>query len=217
MQADRIHVGGTIRFLHRFTSIGEIRLLGARINGSLDLSGARVTSAEGPALDLGDAVIEGSLFLISDRTGRHPVIWGRIDMGRTRISGQLLIRDATIEKSSTTRVDSGYSKSRIRGSALSAPRLSVGAETTLEGAPACTTSGRSACRVSPATDHRRPQGEHACPCSTSSLAVRPGRRPGAGPRTLLRHLACRSRDGCPRADSQVGPRSRACNSSDLDC
>ena len=134
LQADRMHVGGTIRFIHHFTAIGEIRLLGVRIDGSLDLTGARIKSAEGPALDLGDAVIEGSVFLIRDSTGRRPVIRGRIDMGSTRISGQLLIRDATIEKSSTTPVDSGYSTSRIRGSALSAPRLSVGAETTLEGA-----------------------------------------------------------------------------------
>jgi hypothetical protein len=133
LQADRIHVGGTIRFLHHFTAIGEIRLLGARIDGSLDLTGARIKSTEGPALDLGDAVIEGSLFLISDRTGRRPIIQGRIDMGSTRISGQLLVRNAIIEKSSTTPVDSGYSKSRIRGSAVSAPRLSVGAETTMEG------------------------------------------------------------------------------------
>jgi hypothetical protein len=128
-----MHVGGTVRFLHQFTAVGEIRLLGARIDGSLDLTGAHVRSIEGPALDLGDAIIEGSLFLIADRAGRRPVIHGRIDMGSTRISGQLLIRNATLKKSSTTPVDSGYSKSRLRGSALSAPRLSVGAETTLEG------------------------------------------------------------------------------------
>ena len=90
-------------------------------------------------MDLGDAIIQGSLFLIADRAGRRPVIDGRIDMGSTRISGQLLIRNATLKESSTTPVDSGYSKSRLRGSALSAPRLSVGAETTLEGI--CTVIG----------------------------------------------------------------------------
>jgi hypothetical protein len=134
LQADRIHVGGAVRLLHRFTATGEIRLLGARIDGSLDLTGARINSTAGPALDLGDAIIGGSLFIISDSAGRRPVIRGRIDMGSTRISGQLLIRNATIEKSSTTPADSGYAKSRNHGSAVSAPRLSVGAETTLEGA-----------------------------------------------------------------------------------
>ena len=139
IQADRMHVGGTVRFLHQFTATGEIRLIGARIDGSLDLTGAHVRSIAGPALDLGDAIIEGSLFLIADSGGRRPVIQGRIDMGSTRISGQLLIRDAILKKSSTTPVDSGYSKPRLRGSALSAPRLSVGAETTLEGK--CTVIG----------------------------------------------------------------------------
>jgi hypothetical protein len=118
IQADRMHVGGTVRFLHQFTAVGQIRLLGARIDGSLDLTGARIKSAAGPALDLGDAIIAGSLFLIADRAGRRPVIQGRIDMGSARIAGQLLIRNATLKKSSTTPVDSGYSKSRLRGSAV---------------------------------------------------------------------------------------------------
>lgn len=133
IQADRMHVGGTVRLLHKFTAVGEIRLLGVRIDGSLDLTGAQIESATGPALDLGDSIIGGSLFLISDTAGRRPVIRGRVDMGSARISGQLLIRNATLEESSTSPVDSGYSRSRLRGSALSAPRLSVGAETTLEG------------------------------------------------------------------------------------
>jgi hypothetical protein len=132
IQADRMRVGGTVRFLHKFAATGEIRLLGAHIEGSLDLTGARITCADGPALDLGDAVIGGSLFLIADSEGRRPEIQGRLDMGSTRISGQLLIRDATLTKSAATPVDSGYTRSRIRGSALSAPRLTVGAEMTLE-------------------------------------------------------------------------------------
>ena len=43
---------------------GEIRFLGARIGGSLDLTGAHLTDPlNGLALDLGDAQIGGSLFL----------------------------------------------------------------------------------------------------------------------------------------------------------
>jgi hypothetical protein len=137
IQADRIRVGGTVRFIHEFTATREIRLLGARIDGSLDLTGASIASAPGstgPALDLGDAVIGGSLFVIPDRDGRRPAIDGRVDMGSTRISGQLLIRGAVIKESGGTPVDSGYSSSRLRGTALSALRLTVGAEMTLEGA-----------------------------------------------------------------------------------
>jgi hypothetical protein len=62
LQADRIHVGGTVRLLHHFTAVGELRLLGAQIDGSLDLTGARIECSDGPAVDLGDAVIGGSVF-----------------------------------------------------------------------------------------------------------------------------------------------------------
>ena len=81
IQADRIHVAGNVRLLHTFTSIGEVRLIGARIEGSLDLTGAKIESElTGLALDLGEAVIDGSVFLI-DASGRAPHLRGRIDMG----------------------------------------------------------------------------------------------------------------------------------------
>ena len=133
IQADRMHVGGTVRLIHKFTARGEIRLLGARIDGSLDLTGANLDNDGGPALDLADAVIGGSLFVISDTHGRRPVINGRIDLGSTKILGQILIRNATLCESGTGPVGSGYSRSRASGTAVSAPRLSVGAEVTLEG------------------------------------------------------------------------------------
>ena len=132
IQADRMHVGGTVRFLHQFTAHGDMRLLGVRIDGSLDLTGAHIVSPAGQALDLNDAVIGGSLFLIADTVGRRPVIRGRMDMSSARISGQFLIRNATLDGPAITPADSGYSRSRVRGTALSAPRLSVGAEVTLE-------------------------------------------------------------------------------------
>ena len=134
IQADRMHVSGNIRLLHNFTARGELRLIGARIGGSLDLTGASIESPlTGLALDLGEAVIEGSVFLIDDTSGRRPVIRGRIDMGRARIGGQFLIRNATLEATGGVPVGSAYSRARTGGTALSAPRLSVGAELTLEG------------------------------------------------------------------------------------
>jgi hypothetical protein len=42
IQADRIKVGGTVRLIHDFTATGEVRLLGARIDGSIDLTGAHL-------------------------------------------------------------------------------------------------------------------------------------------------------------------------------
>jgi hypothetical protein len=135
MQADRMHVSGNIRLLHKFTARGELRLIGARIDGSLDLTGVSIESAvTGLALDLGEAVIGGSVFLIDDPSGRRPVIRGRIDMGRARIGGQFLVRNATLEATGGVPVGSAYSRARSAGTALSAPRLSVGAELTFEGA-----------------------------------------------------------------------------------
>ena len=37
------------------------------------------------------------MFLVDDAAGRRPVIRGRIDLGSARISGRLLIRNATVE------------------------------------------------------------------------------------------------------------------------
>ena len=135
LQADRMRVGGNVRLLHAFTALGELRLIGARVGGSLDLTGATLESpGTGLALDLGEAVIEGSIFLIDDTADRRPLIRGRIDMGRARIGGQFLVRNATLEATADIPVDSAYSRARTGGTVLSAPRLSVGAELTLEGA-----------------------------------------------------------------------------------
>jgi len=139
IQADRMQVGGTIRLLHGFAAVGELRLIGAQIDGSLDLTGASIQRPEGLALDLGEATISGSVFLIDDQTGRRPVIRGRVDMGSARIAGQLLIRNATLEGSLTAPVGGAYSRLREGGTAVSAPRLCVGGEVAFEGA--CQVSG----------------------------------------------------------------------------
>jgi hypothetical protein len=133
IQADGMHVSGTIRLLHRFTARSEIRLIGARIDGSLDLTGALVetNSASGLALDLCEAVIDGSIFVVPDRSGRRPLIRGWIDMGGARIGGQFLVRNATLRAHHALPTDF-YTRSGVEGKALSAPRLSVGAEVTLD-------------------------------------------------------------------------------------
>ena len=134
IQADRMRVGGTVRLLYRFTAVGEVRLLGARIGGSLDVAGARIESRGGTALDLSDASIGGNLFITDDPIGRRPLIRGRLDMSSARISGQFLIRNATLEGAETAPADHGYASSRRAGTAMSATRLSVGAEIAMEGA-----------------------------------------------------------------------------------
>lgn len=133
VQADRMRVGGTIRLLHRFEARGGMRLLGVQVAGSLDLTGARLTRPDrGLALDLGDAQIGGSMFLIDDQTGRRPLIRGRIDMGNARVSGQLLIRNATFEPTEAV-TGVGYTRRRRSGTAVSAPGLFVGGDVSVEG------------------------------------------------------------------------------------
>jgi hypothetical protein len=168
IQADRLHVTGNVRLLHGFTARGEVRLIGARIGGSLDLTGACIESAgTGLALDLGEAVIEASVFLIDDPQGRRPLIRGRIDMGQARIGGQFLVRNATLEARAGTPVGSAYSRSRADGTALSAPRLLVGAELTLDGT----------CQVTGGIDLSMSQ--------LGSVSVRPGCSLTAPGRTAL--------------------------------
>jgi hypothetical protein len=140
IQADRTRVGGSVRLLHRFTSQGEIRLIGARIYGSVDITGAHLTAVNGPALDLEDATVEGSMFLIEDPSGRRPVIRGRIGLGSTRISGRLLVRNATIDAHASGQRDSSYARPVTPGTALDAARLSVAAEVAFAGR--CEVTGR---------------------------------------------------------------------------
>lgn len=132
VQADRIRVGGNVRMLREFTARGQLRLIGAHIDGSIDLVGAQVEVPAGIALDLAEAVIEGTVFVLGDPAGRRPAIRGQVDMGRTRISGQLLVRDVLIEDRGAD-PDDRYSRSTSWGCALNAPGLSVGDGVVLEG------------------------------------------------------------------------------------
>jgi hypothetical protein len=134
LQADRMQVGGTVRLLHGFTANAEVRMVGARIDGSLDLTGAHLSSAGGLALDLGEARIGGSLFVIPQRyTYRAPVITGRIDLGNAHVDGQVLVRDAVVTGRSPVPTAEAYGPNRLSGTAINATRLTVGGDLTFEG------------------------------------------------------------------------------------
>ena len=140
IQADRIRVGGSIRLIHQFRSQGEIRLLGARIAGTIDVVGARLSSANGPALDLEDATCDGSMFVTEDPAGRRTEITGRVGMASMHIGGRLLIRNATIAAHAQVPKDSPYARPTAHGTALDAVRLTVGAEVLFAGQ--CAVTGR---------------------------------------------------------------------------
>ena len=140
LQADRSHVGGTVRLIQGFRSAGEVRFLGARIGGSLDFAGAQIESSDGPALDLEGAVIDGSVFLIDDQAGRKPEIRGRLTMASAQLAGRFIIRNAIIRADADSQTGSIYERPTSAGTALDAPRLSVGAEMVLAGR--CEVTGR---------------------------------------------------------------------------
>jgi hypothetical protein len=140
LQADRIHVGGTVRLIQGFRSAGEVRFLGARIDGSLDFAAAQIESVDGPALDLEGAVIGGSVFMIDDLAGRKPEILGRLTMASARLAGRFIIRNAIIQVGAVGQTGSIYERPTSASTALDAPRLSVGAEMVLTGR--CEVTGR---------------------------------------------------------------------------
>ncbi|HEY7224280.1 MAG TPA: hypothetical protein VH561_11910 [Micromonosporaceae bacterium] len=134
LQADRMRVGGTVRFLNGFDAKGELRLVGLQVSGSLDMTGAHVES-DGLAVDLADATIAGNMFIApaegTPGKQRRPRIHGRINLSSTRIDGRLEIRDAALVR--PERDEGRYHSPRFSGKALVGLRLFVGAELLLEG------------------------------------------------------------------------------------
>jgi uncharacterized protein YjbI with pentapeptide repeats len=94
--ADRIRIGGAARLLGNFTAFGEVRMMGARIGGALELTGAHIIAQRWLALDLEGATIEGSLLMARDPSGRLPVIRGRVDLANARIKGTITMRNASV-------------------------------------------------------------------------------------------------------------------------
>lgn len=84
IHADRLQVAGAIRFIQGFTSSGEIRLHAARLESSLDLNGAQITSLNGPALDLENADITAACSSSRTRPASGPA---SMDGSRWQVRG----------------------------------------------------------------------------------------------------------------------------------
>lgn len=131
LQADRMRVGGTVRLLQDFTAIGQVRLLGAHVEGSVDFAGARLSDPGGVALDLSDAAVGGNVLFTSAGT-RRLTVKGRLDMNNARVSGRCLLRRAVLTAPPGRPETDGYSRHRLGRLALSAQRLTVGGEIAIE-------------------------------------------------------------------------------------
>lgn len=99
IQADRTHFGGNVRLLDGFVADGELRFLAVRLDGSLDVSGARLVPKNGLALDLGAAAVGGSILLIDYESmpgSAGPEVRGRIELGHATVGGRVLVRNGTL-------------------------------------------------------------------------------------------------------------------------
>ncbi|HEY8547009.1 MAG TPA: hypothetical protein VIL36_18245 [Acidimicrobiales bacterium] len=131
IQADRTRFGGNIRLLQGFVTDGELRFLAVHLDGSFDLSGARLLPKSGRAIDMAESYVGGSIFLIDDpdsESGHGPEIRGRVELGHTTVSGRLFARNATLTAppvgAGTHRYFDRASETMLRP-AVDAPRLSV--------------------------------------------------------------------------------------------
>lgn len=96
IQADRASFGGAVRLVGGFRADAEIRLVGAKVGGSFDLTGANLAPHNGRALDLAESTV-GSLFLIDDPVSRQRLkVLGRIELGHMTVRGRVLIRGANL-------------------------------------------------------------------------------------------------------------------------
>jgi hypothetical protein len=99
LQADVLSVTGSIVCLptsrHRFDASGGMRLRGAHIVGQLRLSGARLTSVDGPALDATDLRVEGSVHCIPAGDHRFEANGG-VDLSGAHITRQLGLHGAKL-------------------------------------------------------------------------------------------------------------------------
>ena len=130
IQADRLRVAGTVRFIGNFTAHGQIRMIGAQIEGSVDLSGAKLIDPyKGVALDMADACIDGTLFMVAH--DRCPSFDGRADLSRATVGGRLHIADAMFHAPETSAGTTYDHPDLLTGCALNARGLSVGGGLTM--------------------------------------------------------------------------------------
>jgi hypothetical protein len=135
VHAERVRVAGNLRLINGFRATGELRLLAMRLGGSLDVMDAAFTPADGRALDLAEATIGGSVFLLdSPATGRRCRVLGRIEMSHATIRGALLIRNAELTAPPAGSVVRSYNvASTTEHAVLQAPRLTVHGVFRIEG------------------------------------------------------------------------------------
>ncbi|MGF1596169.1 MAG: hypothetical protein ACFCVK_04445 [Acidimicrobiales bacterium] len=128
IQADRIVVGANIRILDRSKLVGELRLLSARVAGSLDIVSSTVETHDELAVELAEATFDGSLFLArTTPTSAATVIDGVLTTSDVRIGAFVSIKGARLV-GRTVRADGAYDRPNRHAArvAVSAARCQIG-------------------------------------------------------------------------------------------
>jgi len=127
VHADRVSIGGDLHMAGRFSSRGQVNLAGARVAGSVDLTGAHIGAMESLALSLANSVIDGDVLLARDPAGRWTEISGCLDIAGARISGKFQASGAVLTGLADAPEGLPYASPAGPGTAIHAARASVGA------------------------------------------------------------------------------------------
>ncbi|TDP92819.1 hypothetical protein [Labedaea rhizosphaerae] len=132
--ADLLLVRGSIQLLD-FVARAEVRLYNAKIHGSIDCTGARVSPGQ-LAINLANAAVGGSVVLAEMHVN------GWIAMSSVRIGAHFVVRDTELhdDGSGVVRRTDKYATGRTPDTVLWAQRLSVNGTVSFESA--CRTRGR---------------------------------------------------------------------------
>ncbi|WP_372667998.1 hypothetical protein [Amycolatopsis kentuckyensis] len=106
LAAELLRVDGSLFLRDGFTAIGAgdsgaVRLLGAHVGGVLDLGGAQVTNATGPALHAERVRVEASLYMRNGFAGTGAGSLGAVRLSGASIGGQLSLRGAQLINTGT--------------------------------------------------------------------------------------------------------------------
>lgn len=135
VQADRVSIGANIRILQESELRGELRLLSARIAGSLDIVSSQVSTHDELAVELAEARLGGSVFLARTTDSAAP----------TRIDGLLVMSDVIVGAfvqvkgavllGRKVRADGPYDRPirHAQTVAFSAPRCEIGDDLYVDG------------------------------------------------------------------------------------
>ena len=91
IQADRINIGANIRILNGSEIRGELRLISARVAGSLDIVSSSMIATDVAAVELAESKFGGSVFLAKTTADAPPtVIDGLLSMSDVTVGAALV-------------------------------------------------------------------------------------------------------------------------------